>query len=56
MVKDAPSYQIDVDSFVAREALNLTADDCVLYGFNNDSAFQFCISFFENRAEQLAAS
>jgi hypothetical protein len=56
MVKDTPSYQIDIDSSVANGNLNFTEGDCVLYGRDNDTAFQFCISFLENRADQLVAS
>jgi hypothetical protein len=53
ITKDAPAYQIDIWDVL--DATIWASDDCLIYGIDNASAFQLCISSYNGRADQLVA-
>ena len=53
VTKDAPAYQMDV--WDAPSATQWDPDDCTVYGGDNQSAFQLCISYSIGRSDQLVA-
>jgi hypothetical protein len=53
ITKDAPAYQMDV--WKPQSTPQWMTDDCTVYGFNNITAFQLCISYAGENTDRLVA-
>jgi hypothetical protein len=53
ITKDAPAYQIDI--WDVPDVISRASDNCRVYGIDNVTAFQLCISYYNGRADQLVA-
>lgn len=53
VIKDAPAYQID--TWDVPDIISWASNDCHIYGSDNETAFQLCISSYNGHADQLVA-